>query len=139
MSESDKQKIDKETVRIKQLLKEQQDEIKIEKQKYDQLLALFSNVKKNVADAITENLPDILEGALAGTNLGDDIKNLVIEKSGEMIDKLNEKIKGVGVDEETNVLQNIQRNKPPPTNIENNEITDELVKKKSQNPNDTNL
>ena len=29
-----------------------------------------------------------------------------------MIEKLNEKIKGVGVEEEKNTLQNIQRNKP---------------------------
>ena len=97
---------------IKQLLNDQEDEINTEKKKYDQLLEMFSNVKKNVADAVKEFLPEILNEALKGTNIGDDIKQLVTEKLGEMIEKLNEKIKGVGVEEEKNILQNIQRNKP---------------------------
>src|SRR5437868_7394329 len=112
MSENDKKIIDQETVYIKQLLKDQEDEINTEKKKYDQLLEMFSNVKKNVADAVKEFLPEILNEALKGTNIGDDIKQLVTEKSEEMIEKLNEKIKGVGVEEEKNTLQNIQRNKP---------------------------
>ena len=91
-------------MRIKQLLKDQEDEINTEKKKYDQLLEMFSNIKKNVADAVKESLPEILKEALKDTNIGDDIKLLVTEKSGEMIEKLNEKIKGVGVEEEKNIL-----------------------------------
>ncbi|CAG8444670.1 6279_t:CDS:1 [Scutellospora calospora] len=114
MSENDKKIIDQETVRIKQLLKDQEDEINTEKKKYDQLLEMFSNVKKNVADTVKESLPEILNEALKSTNLGDDIKKLITDKSGEMIEKLSEKIKGVGVEEEKNKLQSIQR-KPKPS------------------------
>ncbi|CAG8693442.1 7797_t:CDS:1, partial [Scutellospora calospora] len=100
MSENDKKIIDQETVRIRQLLKDQEDEINTEKKKYDQLLEMFSNVKKNVADAVKESLPEILNEALKGTNIGDDIKKLVTDKSEEMIEKISEKINGVGVEEE---------------------------------------
>jgi hypothetical protein len=135
MSNNDKKTIDKETARIKQLLKDQEKEIDTEKKKYDQLLETFSNVKNNVAEAIKETLPEILKEALKGTNIGEDIKQLVTEKSGEVIAKLNEKIKGVGVEEEKNTLTNIQRNKSK--NID--KPVNESVRKKSNNPNDINL
>ncbi|CAG8572112.1 5705_t:CDS:2 [Scutellospora calospora] len=112
MSENDKKIIDQETVHIRQLLKDQEDEINIEKKKYDQLLEMFSNVKKNVADTVKESLPEILKETLKGTNISDDIKKLVTDKTEEMIEKISEKIKGVGVEEEKNFMKNIQRNKP---------------------------
>ncbi|CAG8639326.1 6341_t:CDS:2 [Scutellospora calospora] len=107
----DKKILDQETARIKQLLKDQEDEINIEKEKYEQLLEMFSNVKKNVADVMKESLPEILKEALKGTDISDDMKKLVTEKSGEVIEKLSEKIKGVGIKEETNTYQSIGRPK----------------------------
>ncbi|CAG8524174.1 8504_t:CDS:1 [Scutellospora calospora] len=111
MSDNDKKTLDSETARIKQLLKDQEDEIDIEKKKYEQLLEMFSNVKKNVADAMKESLPDILKEAIKDVDVGDDVKKLVTEKSGEVIEKLSEKIKGVGIEEEKNAFQSIKRNK----------------------------
>ncbi|CAG8488025.1 6461_t:CDS:1 [Scutellospora calospora] len=111
MSKNDKKIIDQETARIKQLLNDQKNEIDTEKKKYDQLLEMFSNIKKNVANTVKEALPEILNEALKGTNSSDNIKQLVTEKSGEIIEKLSEKIKDVGVEEKKNELQNIQRNK----------------------------
>ncbi|CAG8440773.1 11346_t:CDS:1 [Scutellospora calospora] len=115
MSNNDKNTIDKETARIKQLLQDQEREIKDEKDKYEQLLTLFDNVKTNVSNAIKNNLPDILKKVLADANIDEDVKKTVTDKSEEVINKLNEKVKGVGVEEETNVLKNIQRKKPTNT------------------------
>ncbi|CAG8533448.1 6208_t:CDS:2 [Scutellospora calospora] len=129
---SDKKTIDEETTRIKQLLQDQEKEIKEAKDNYEKLLDLFDNVKKNVADVIKDNLPEILKKALEDANIDDDVKDTVIEKSGEVITKLNEKVKGIGVEEETNVLKNIQRTKS--TNTEIPENIEEIVKKKSFDP-----
>ncbi|CAG8440763.1 11345_t:CDS:2 [Scutellospora calospora] len=72
-----KKVLDEEIARIKKLLKEQEEEINIEKQKYYQLLELFDNVKKNVVDAIKEHLSKTLNETLK--NLNDDIKKLIID------------------------------------------------------------
>ncbi|CAG8533426.1 6207_t:CDS:2, partial [Scutellospora calospora] len=57
------------------------------------------------------------------------------DKSEEVINKLNEKVKGIGIEEETNVLKNIQRKKL--TDIENLKKIDEIAKKKSRFPENT--
>ncbi|CAG8639344.1 6342_t:CDS:2, partial [Scutellospora calospora] len=92
-------------------------EIDIEKRKCDQLLEMFSNVKKNVADSIKESLPEILNKVIKNINIGDDVKKLVTEKSGEVIEKLNKK-------------NNI---------VDNSKNIDEIVKIKSFYPDDIDL
>ncbi|CAG8601915.1 1786_t:CDS:2 [Scutellospora calospora] len=75
---SDEKKVlDEEITCIKKLLKEQEEEINIEKQKYYQLLELFDNVKKNVVDAIKEHLSKTLNETLK--NFNDDIKKFIID------------------------------------------------------------
>ncbi|CAG8601896.1 1785_t:CDS:1 [Scutellospora calospora] len=113
MSNNDKKTIDEETARIKKLLQDQENEIKEQKEKYEDLLKLFDNVKSNATSVITEKVPEILKKALEDANIDDDVKKTVTDKSEEVINKLNEKVKGVGVEEETNVLKNIQRKKKP--------------------------
>ncbi|CAG8524153.1 8503_t:CDS:2 [Scutellospora calospora] len=113
----DKKILDEEIARIKQLLKDQEVEIDIEKRKCDQLLEMFSNVKKNVADSIKESLPEILNKVIKNINIGDDVKKLVTEKSGEVIEKLNKKN----------------------NSVDNSKNIDEIVKIKSFYPNDIDL
>ncbi|CAG8601934.1 1787_t:CDS:1, partial [Scutellospora calospora] len=98
---NDKKTIDEETIRIKKLLQDQENEIKEAKDNYEKLLKLFDNVKSNAAGVITEKVPDILKKALEDANIDDDVKETVTDKFGEVITKLNEKVKGVGIEEET--------------------------------------
>ncbi|CAG8639310.1 6340_t:CDS:1, partial [Scutellospora calospora] len=107
MSYSVEQKVQlaAEAARLQQLLNDQEKELEQWKEIYQKLLEKLGNIKNDIADAVKESLPEILNESLKGVNIGDDIKQTIIDEAEKIIKKIDENPNYIDLTEEINNIK----------------------------------